>query len=114
MDWLSGERFDRYVEAWKDAAGLLGMVNWYRSTDLYVPKIGEDIKPLPLMEANEMRIKVPHFLIWGTKDTALLPKSYKGMDALADDFHLLEIDDADHWLHHEKPDQVAQVLLDWI
>lgn len=114
MDWLSGDRFDRYVEAWKEEAGLRGMVNWYRATSLYVPKVGKDIKPLPPMEADKMRIKVPHLLIWGTKDTALLPKSYKGMDVLADDFKLLEIDDTGHWLHHEKPDQVVQALLDWI
>jgi epoxide hydrolase 4 len=69
---------------------------------------------MPSMNTNEMRIKVPHLLIWGMKDTALLPKSYRGIEELSDDFKMLEIDHADHWLHHEQPDQVTQALLDWI
>ena len=114
MNWLNEERFDRYVDAWKDASGLRGMINWYRATGLYVPKVGEDIKPIPPLDARNMRITVPHLLIWGMQDTALLPKSYRGIEELSDDFKMLEIDDADHWLHHEKPDQVAQALLEWI
>ena len=114
MNRLNEERFDRYVDAWKDASGLRGMINWYRATGLYVPKVGEDIKPIPPLDARNMRIAVPHLLIWGMQDTALLPKSYRGIEELSDDFKMLEIDDADHWLHHEKPDQVAQALLEWI
>lgn len=114
MNWLNLERVDRYIGAWKDAAGLRGMINWYRATGLYVPKVGEDIQPIPLMDTRDMRIKVPHLLIWGMKDTALLPKSYRGIEELSDDFKMLEIDDGSHWLHHEKPDQVAAMINEWL
>jgi epoxide hydrolase 4 len=40
INWLNNERFDRYVGAWRDAAGLRGMINWYRATGLYVPEVG--------------------------------------------------------------------------
>ena len=110
MSWLVGARLKEYLAAWRDAAGLQAMINWYRATGLYVPKLGAKIDPPPPFDAGAMRISVPHLLIWGTDDTALLPSSYAGMDALCDAFTLHKISGADHWLHHQKPDEVAGLI----
>ena len=38
MTWLSGARLGRYKLAWKDAARVGAIVNWYRAIGLRVPK----------------------------------------------------------------------------
>ena len=60
-----------------------------------------------------MRIRPPHLLIWGMGDTALLPESREGLDDLCDDLTVREIADADHWVIHQKPDEVAAMIRDF-
>lgn len=114
MSWLDAARLKDYLAAWRDTAGLQAMINWYRATGLYVPKLGAEIDPPPPLDAGAMRISVPHLLIWGTGDTALLPSSYAGMDALCDAFTLQKITGADHWLHHQKPDEIVTLIREFL
>ena len=114
MTWLKGARMDEYCHAWKGAEGLKTMVHWYRATGLYIPKAGEPIKPMPKMNAEQMRIIMPHLLLWGAGDTALLPEAFAGLDHLTDDFTLVDIEETDHWLHHQAPDVVAKTILNWV
>ena len=114
MQWLSGEKWDAYRSAWGDVEGVKAMVNWYRATGLYVPKLDEPIEPMPHMEAGEMMIQMPHLLLWGAADTALLPQSYTGLEALAPQLKFASIPDTDHWLHHQKPEAIADIILNWI
>ena len=114
LSWLDKVQLKGYLAAWKDASGLKAMINWYRATGLYVPELGGDITPPAPLDPDMMRITVPHLLIWGTDDTALLPSSYAGLDALCDAFALRKLKGADHWLHHQKPDEVAVLIRDFI
>ena len=114
LSWLDKAQLKGYLAAWKDASGLKAMINWYRATGLYVPKLGGDITPPAPLDPDMMRITVPHLLIWGTDDTALLPSSYAGLDALCDAFTLQKLTGADHWLHHQKPDEVAVLIRDFV
>ena len=56
---------------------------------------------------------LPHLLIWGAEDTALLPEATAGLETFAPDLTRIEIEGADHWLHHQKPSVVAKAILDW-
>lgn len=113
MGWLRGETLAGYKAAWRDAAGLRGMINWYRASPLRLGKTGEAIEGMRLDPAR-LQVRCPHLLIWGTADTALMPVSTEGLEEYAPDLTRVEIDGADHWLHHQKPREVAKAVFDWL
>ena len=89
------------------------MINWYRASPLQVAAPGKPLRDLPEFPVDRLRITCPHLLIWGTEDTALLPEATAGLEAFAPDLTRVEIEGADHWLHHQKPSEVAAAVLDW-
>lgn len=115
MNWLSGARLEAYRDAWRDTQTLRAMVNWYRASPIVVGPPGQ---PLPADEvpdfpAGRMRVTIPHLLIWGMGDTALLPEARAGLEEFCNDLTVREIDGADHWLHHQKPVEVAGLIRDF-
>lgn len=116
MDWLAGARLEAYREAWSQPGALTGMLNWYRATPLKIAEagapLGED--DIPRMDPDALRVRPPHLLIWGLGDTALLPECFDGLDALCDDLTIRTFDDADHWIIHQKPDEVAALISDFV
>lgn len=115
MSWLAGARRDAYREAWSQPGALTAMLNWYRATPLAVANANAPISPDQLipLDPRRLRVTVPHLLIWGMRDTALLPASTDGLEALCDNLTRVEIADADHWLHHQQPDRVAEIIRDF-
>ena len=117
MGWLSGARLDSYRAAWRDAETLRAMINWYRASPLVVGRPGA---PLPAEQrpdwpAERMRVSVPHLLIWGEGDTALLPEAFEGLEAhCTAGLEIERIGGADHWLHHQKPVEVAARIRQFI
>ncbi len=49
-----------------------------------------------------------HLLLWGENDTALLPECYVGLEDHCTDLTVQTIADADHWLLHQKPGEIAK------
>lgn len=116
MSWMAGGRADAYRNAWSAPGALTGMVNWYRATPLQVAAPGGRIPDAGLIpfDAAQLRVRMPHLLIWGMNDTALLPACRDGLPDLCDDLTMVEIEGADHWLHHQKPDEVAAAIRDFV
>lgn len=110
--WLTEERKAAYVAAWSPPGALTGMLNWYRATPLMVPKPGEvvDKAALPKLDPAQLRIRMPHLLLWGMKDQALLPVSRAGLADYCDDLTIREFADADHWIVHQQPAAVIAAL----
>ncbi|QUJ77090.1 alpha/beta hydrolase [Sulfitobacter albidus] len=113
VSWLRGETLGGYKAAWRDAAGLRGMMNWYRASPLKLGASGEAIEGLQFDSAR-LQVRCPHLLVWGTGDTALLPETTQGLEEYAPDLTRVEIAGADHWLHHQRPEAVARAILDWL
>ncbi|QEW19241.1 Soluble epoxide hydrolase [Marinibacterium anthonyi] len=114
LSWLTPARQAKYVSAWSEGGGRLGtMIDWYRASPLRVAAPGVPITDLPDMPPDRLRVACPHLLIWGRKDTALLPQSTEGLEAYAPDLTRVELADADHWVCHQRPEQVAGAVLDW-
>ncbi len=114
MRWLRGEVLAGYKAAWRDAAGLRGMINWYRASPLKIGGPGEAVSDALVFDAARMQVRCPHLLVWGMADTALLPETTRGLEDYAADLTRVEIEGADHWLHHQKPQEVAQAILNWL
>lgn len=112
MSWLTGSRLDAYTAEWARPGRMRAMVNWYRASPLKVAKPGQPIE-MPDLPLDRLGVSQPHLLIWGDGDTALLPETTKGLEQFAPHLTRVTIPDCDHWLHHQKPTEVAQAILDW-
>ena len=110
MSWMTPEKLTAYQTAWGDAAQVRGMVNWYRASFLKVADPGVPLQDedLPNLPPHLLHVPMPHLLLWGEGDTALLPECYAGLEDHCDDLILQTVPDVDHWLLHQKPAEVAQ------
>lgn len=116
LDWLTPERRAAYTEAWGGVAGLRAMVNWYRATPLLVPPVGAELpdEALPHMDPAALRVIMPHLLLWGQRDTAFADEARAGLSEFCDDLRVVDFPDADHWIVHQKPREVAQRIQDFL
>ena len=94
------------------------MLNWYRASPLVVPKVGEavDMAKVPKLDPAQLRVRMPHLLIWGMQDRALLPVSSRAtlQDYCDHPVVVREIDGADHWVVHQRRDEVIARLKDFL
>ncbi|NEP11838.1 MAG: alpha/beta fold hydrolase [Symploca sp. SIO2C1] len=60
------------------------------------------------------KINVPMLLLWGLQDRMIPPKSARYLASLNPNLKLVELDNAGHCPHDECPEQVNQILLDWL
>jgi pimeloyl-ACP methyl ester carboxylesterase len=106
--WLTAEKRAGYLEAWSPPGALTGMLNWYRASPLVVPHPGETIDPAKVMKLDpaQLRVRMPHLVIWGMDDRALLPVVRATLSDYCDDLRVVEIRGADHWVVHQKTSEV--------
>lgn len=114
MGWLQGDTLAGYKAAWRDAQGLGAMINWYRASPLKLGGPGEAIDDALTFDPAKLQVRCPHLLVWGMNDTALLPAATEGLEDYAPDLTRVTIQGADHWLHHQKPREVADAILGWL
>ncbi|WP_319826278.1 alpha/beta hydrolase [Thalassovita sp.] len=113
MRWLTPDKLAAYKTEWARPGRLTGMVNWYRASPLKYGGPGETV-PAPSFPTDKFRVPMPHLLIWGLDDTALLPEATEGLEDYCDALTRVEVPDADHWIAHQQPQKVAQIITDWL
>jgi len=113
--WLTGAVLEEYKRAWAGPETLDAMVNWYRASGIVIADPGKPLPTdkVPVFDAERMRVRVPHLLIWGMGDVALLPESRDGLAEYCDSLEVHQIAEADHWVVHQKPDEVARLIRDF-
>lgn len=102
---------DAYVGAWAQPGALTAMLNWYRASPMHPPTAEE---PLPDLNPDQFHVRVPTRVIWGERDHALLPGMLDGLDAHVDELEIVRIPDASHWVVHERPARVDELLTAWL
>ncbi|MBO0766154.1 MAG: alpha/beta fold hydrolase [Hyphomicrobiaceae bacterium] len=114
--WLTPERRAAYVDAWSAPGALTGMLNWYRASPLLVPRPGEAVDPAAVMRLDpaQLRIPMPHLVIWGMNDPALLPVSRATLADYCNDLAVYEIAGADHWVVHQRTGEVIARLEEFL
>ena len=112
--WLTDEKLAAYVTEWARPGRLKTMIHWYRASPLQVARPGEPIADLPELPRDKLMVRCPHLLIWGLGDAALLPEATEGLEEFAPDLTRVEFAQADHWICHQIPEQVAQAIKDWL
>lgn len=108
--WLTGDVKDAYRTAFGQAGALPAMLNWYRGSPMIVPESGGEPRSLPITQEmlEKYRIRMPHLVLWGLDDVALLPEARADLDNFCDSLTVEEVTGASHWILHEKPDRVAE------
>jgi epoxide hydrolase 4 len=93
---------ERYVEAWSQPGAASGMINYYRSSVRQSPKRAEaQIRP----------VQAPTLIIWGEDDRYLGPElAEPDHDDVPNLDHVERLPDASHWVHHDEPERVTQLL----
>ena len=80
---------------------MTAMLNWYRA-----------LKQMP--DLPSLRIQPRALVIWGKKDVFAGPEVAYESAALCDDARVELIEDATHWVHHEEPERVNRLLLEFL
>lgn len=113
-DFMDEDTRAGYLDAWRQEGVLTGMLNWYRAAPIVVPGLGEQAAMPELMSAGNFEVRMPHLLLWGEADEALLPSTIVGLGDFAPDLTIRRFADAGHWILHEKPRKVAAVMKDFL
>ena len=104
-----------YLKAWSQPGALTGGLNYYRANQVGRPAPGQGTNASPsagnfAADPKTMTVKTPTLVIWGEKDTALLPQNLDGLDQFVPRLTVKRIPDGSHWVIHEKRDDVKREI----
>lgn len=99
-----------YIDQWSRPGALTAMLNWYRSSQVAVPAVGEDAAMPDWVARGVPKLKIPVQVIWGLEDKALLPVQLQGIGEVGEDVEVVPLAGVGHFAPWEAPDQVAEVL----
>lgn len=109
----AGER-QKYLDDWSRPGALTNMLNWYRASKMVVPAPGEEATAPLWTHAPFPKLKMPTLVVWGLKDTALLPVQLDGLHDLIDDLRLVTSPSAGHFITWEEPGIVTSAIRDFM
>lgn len=110
MDKLTPEDRAAYIDEWSQPGAITSMLDWYRAANIVVPKPGEHAERPDWIDAPFPRLGMPVLVIWGLRDTALLPVQLEGLDDLVDDLTVVRVPDAGHFVTWEAPGAVNAAI----
>jgi pimeloyl-ACP methyl ester carboxylesterase len=100
---FSKEDIDRYREAWSRPGTVPAMIHWYRAL----------FREMPDLDAVESRVSVPTRILWGMRDAFLLSAMAAESVKYCDYGEVFEFPEATHWVHHEEPERVNRLLIEF-
>jgi pimeloyl-ACP methyl ester carboxylesterase len=98
---FSPEDLARYREAWSQPGALTAMINWYRA--LFRRR----------MKFRDRTVHVPTRILWGERDAFLLTEMAHESLRYCTSAELFTFASASHWLQHEEPARVSEILVDF-
>jgi pimeloyl-ACP methyl ester carboxylesterase len=114
-DWdADAETLQRYRDAWAQPGALTGMLNYYRASPLHAPTATEPGVAALQLDPALFMVRVPTLVIWGERDTALLPGVLEGLEAYVPELRIERISAGSHWVVHEQPQRVSQLIAGFI
>lgn len=102
-----------YLDEWSQPGAMTAMLNWYRASAVVVPAMDETPERPAFLDGPFPPVTVPTLVIWGMKDSALLPNQTEGLGAYVSDLTLVEVD-AGHFVPWEAPEAVNRAIRDWL
>jgi pimeloyl-ACP methyl ester carboxylesterase len=106
--WLDDATRAAYREVW--GCGLRGPLNFYRASPLRPPTAADPAAAAVQLPAEWVTVRLPTLVIWGEADTALPPSLLDGLDAFVPHMRLERVPGATHWIVHEQPARVIELI----
>lgn len=100
-EYWSEEQQRRYRAAWSQPGAIRAMINWYRAAARV-----KSVQDLPTI------VDPPTIIIWGKQDPHLSYQMAPLSLAYCRFGELVMIEDASHWVQHDKPDTVSRLLIE--
>jgi pimeloyl-ACP methyl ester carboxylesterase len=98
---FSPEDLAQYRAAWSQPGALTAMINWYRAAFRYRTKFPDST------------VYVPTRILWGERDAFLLSDMAHDSLRYCDSAELYTFANSSHWLQHEEPARVSELLIDF-
>lgn len=114
---FTDEEKQKYIEAYAQPGAAHAMINWYRAMKIKATAKDKDANNSDKKEVfsrHSMVVDVPTLVIWGMKDTALLPGCIEGLDEFVSQLTLETRNDCGHWIVHEQPQWCIEKIKTWL
>ena len=98
---FSAEDLNQYRTAWSQPGALTAMINWYRALFRTRAKF------------PDKTVRIPTRILWGERDAFLLAEMAHESLRYCKDAELFTFANASHWLQHEEPARVSELLIDF-
>jgi pimeloyl-ACP methyl ester carboxylesterase len=111
---LPAEERQHYLDDWSQPGVLTSMLNWYRAAKIEVPAPGEKAHVPLISRVPFPKLPMPTLVVWGLKDTALLPVQLEGLEDYVADLRLATSPSAGHFITWEEPGTVTSAIRDFL
>ena len=112
-----------WIDAWSQPGSTTAGLNYYRANHRNPPF--NETHPASMVKqswsasamlagAKSTILRVPTLVIWGMKDTAILPGHLSGLDKWVTDLTVRLYPDDDHWVMMQKGPEVARDIRQFI
>ena len=98
---FSPEDLAQYRAAWSQPGAMSAMIHWYRAAFRYRIKF------------PDRTVHVPTRILWGMRDAFLLSEMAQDSLRYCTNAELYTFANASHWLQHEEPARVSELLIDF-
>jgi pimeloyl-ACP methyl ester carboxylesterase len=95
---------ERYAQAWAQPGAVTGMLNYYRAALRQPPR---------RVLAQLVPIHTPTMVIWGMLDKHLGSELAEPLPQWVPDVRMERIPDATHWVQHDAPERVNELLIEF-
>jgi epoxide hydrolase 4 len=106
--WLTDEVKAQYRSVWDH--GLTGGCNYYRASPIRPPTASDPGAKAVTLPREMLTVNLPTQVIWAMQDIALPPALIDGLEDYIPNLLVQRVPDATHWIVHEQPELVIQVL----
>ena len=101
-DTFKPEELEEYRKAYAQPGAFSAMVNWYRA-----------MLQCRNQPPDSFRITMPLLILWGVDDVNILQEQAEQSLEYCDQASLVKLD-CTHWIQHEEPDRVNQMIGEFI
>jgi pimeloyl-ACP methyl ester carboxylesterase len=98
---FTAEDLAQYRIAWSQPRTIISMINWYRA--LFRARV----------KFPDKTVRVPTRILWGERDAFLLAEMAHESLRYCTNAELFTFANATHWLQHEEPARVSELLIDF-
>jgi pimeloyl-ACP methyl ester carboxylesterase len=91
----------QYREAWSQPGALTAMIHWYRAAFRFRAHFAD------------RTVRVPTRILWGERDRFLAFEMAKASLRYCSNGEVISFPEASHWLQHEEPARVAELLIEF-